>query len=91
MTHWCAGGFVAARGHLEQAIAIFDPERDGDLAFRFGQDLGICATAYLAEALWLLGEVELAEQRIDGGDGARGQKRSCRDHCAYGLSHGRSL
>ena len=64
VTHWCAGEFVAARGHLEQAIAIFDPERDGDLAFRFGQDPGIVATAYLAEVLWLLGEVGLADQRM---------------------------
>ena len=63
VTHWCAGEFVAARGHLEKAIAIFDPERDGDLAFRFGQDPGIVATAYLAEVLWLLGEVGLADQR----------------------------
>ena len=64
VTHWCAGEFVAARGHLEQAIAIFDPGRDSDLAFRFGQDPGIVATAYLAEVLWLLGEVGLADQRM---------------------------
>ena len=64
VTHWFAGEFVAARGHLEKAIAIFDPERDGDLAFRFGQDPGIVATAYLAQVLWLLGEVALADQRM---------------------------
>ena len=64
VTHWFAGEFVAARGHLEKAIAIFDPERDGDLAFRFGQDPGIVATAYLAQVLWLLGEVGLADQRM---------------------------
>jgi class 3 adenylate cyclase/predicted ATPase len=64
VTHWCAGEFAASRGHLEQATAIFDPERDGDLAFRFGQDPGIVATAYLAEVLWLLGEVALADQRM---------------------------
>ena len=64
VTHWCAGEFAASRGHLEQATAIFDPERDGDLAFRFGQDPGIVATAYLAEVLWLLGEVGLADQRM---------------------------
>ena len=34
-THWFAGEFVEAREHLEQALAIFDPERDRDLAFRF--------------------------------------------------------
>ena len=64
VTHWFAGEFVAARGHLEKAIAIFDPERDGDLAFRFGQDPGLVATAYLAEVLWLLGEIGLADQRM---------------------------
>ena len=64
VTHWFAGEFDASRGHLEQATAIFDPERDGDLAFRFGQDPGIVATAYLAEVLWLLGEVGLADQRM---------------------------
>ena len=64
VTHWFAGEFVAARGHLEQAAAIFVPERDGDLAFRFGLDPGVVATAYLAQVLWLLGEVELAGQRM---------------------------
>jgi class 3 adenylate cyclase/predicted ATPase len=64
VTHWSAGEFVASRGHLEQATTIFDPERDRDLAFRFGQDPGIVATAYLAEVLWLLGEVGLADQRM---------------------------
>ena len=64
VTHWFAGEFVAARGHLERAAAIFDPERDGDLAFRFGQDPGMVAMAYLAQVLWLLGEVGLAGQRM---------------------------
>jgi predicted ATPase len=64
VTHWFAGEFAASRGHLEQATAIFDPERDGNLAFRFGQDPGVVATAYLAEVLWLLGEVGLADQRM---------------------------
>ena len=64
VTHWFAGEFIAARGHLEKAIAIFDPERDGDLAFCFGQDPGLVATAYLAQVLWLLGEVALADQRM---------------------------
>ena len=41
VTQWFAGDFVEARAHLEQAVAIFDPERDRDLAFRFGQDVGV--------------------------------------------------
>ena len=48
VTQWFAGEFVEAREHLEQALAIFDPERDRDLAFRFGQDVGVSAMAYSA-------------------------------------------
>jgi predicted ATPase len=84
VTHWCAGEFVAARGHLEQAIAIFDPERDGDLAFRFGQDPGIVATAYLAEVLWQLGEVGLADQRMTEAT-ARAAKSRHAATSAYGF------
>jgi class 3 adenylate cyclase/predicted ATPase len=65
VTYWFAGEFVAAHGHLEQAAAIFVPERDRDLAFRFGLDPGIVATAYLAQVLWLLGEVGFAGQRMN--------------------------
>ena len=50
-THWFAGEFVAARDQLEQAFAIFDAERDRDLAFRFGQDVGVAALAFSALAL----------------------------------------
>ena len=37
VTLWFAGNFIEARSHLERAAAIFDPERDRDLAFRFGR------------------------------------------------------
>ena len=84
VTHWFAGEFVAARGHLEQAAAIFDPERDGGLAFRFGQDPGIVALAYLAQVLWLLGEVGLAGQRMKEMT-ARAAKSGHVATSAYGL------
>ena len=32
-----------ARDHLERALALFQPGRDDDLAFRFGQDAGVAA------------------------------------------------
>ncbi len=48
ITDWYAGDFVGARSHLEQALAIFDPKRDADLAFRFGQDAGVGAMSYLS-------------------------------------------
>ena len=61
-TDWFAGNFADARVSLECALAIFDPERDSDLAFRFAQDLGVSITAYLALVLWPLGEVDRARK-----------------------------
>jgi len=63
VTHWIAGDLVEACEHYERALAIFDPVRDGDLAFRFGQDAGVGALAYQALALWPFGEVERAVRR----------------------------
>ena len=34
-----------AREHLERALALFEPGRDDDLAFRFGPDPGVVAMA----------------------------------------------
>ena len=57
VTHWFAGEYVEAREHLERALALFQPGRDDDLAFRFGQDLGVAAMLYLALTLWPLGDI----------------------------------
>ncbi len=51
------GDLAEARAHLEQALRIFDPERDREAKFRFGTDTGVAATVYLALTNWLLGEV----------------------------------
>ncbi len=85
-THWYAGEFTTARDHLEQALAIFDPERDGDLAFRFGQDPGVAAMAYSALVLWALGEFELADQRMKELN-ARAAKSGHVPTSLYGLYH----
>ena len=42
---------------LERALALFQPGRDDDLAFRFGQDAGVAAMLYLALTLWPLGDI----------------------------------
>ena len=63
-----------ARASLERALAIFDPERDSDLAFRFAQDIGVSITAYLALVLWPLGEVDRAREVRRGDAGARDAK-----------------
>jgi class 3 adenylate cyclase/tetratricopeptide (TPR) repeat protein len=56
-THWFAGEYREARDHLERALALFQPGRDDDLAFRFGQDAGVAAMLYLALTLWPLGDI----------------------------------
>jgi hypothetical protein len=65
VTCWFAGEYREARDHFERAVALFQPGRDNGLAFRFGHDAGVSATAYLAVALWPLGEVERATSVID--------------------------
>ena len=61
-TDWYQGDFTNARDHLERGLAMFDPARDGDLAFRFGYDIGVSCMVYLPLALWSLGEIQRAEE-----------------------------
>ena len=65
ITHWFAGEYVGAHDHLERALALFQPGRDDDLAFRFGQDAGIAAMLFLAFTLWPLGGIERAGSLVD--------------------------
>jgi class 3 adenylate cyclase/predicted ATPase len=65
LTHWFAGEYHEAREHLERALALFQPGRDDDLAFRFGQDAGVAAMGFLALALWPLGDAERARSLIE--------------------------
>ena len=62
MTYWYQGDYTNARVYMERALAMFDPERDCDLAFRFGQDIGVSFMNYLALALWPIGEIRRAEE-----------------------------
>ncbi|SJM29949.1 hypothetical protein BQ8482_120004 [Mesorhizobium delmotii] len=57
------GELPAAREHLEQAIALYDPERHGSTAFTFGQDLGVAVLSHLVWVLWLLGYPDQASRR----------------------------
>ncbi len=86
VTQWFTGNYIEARSHLEQAVAIFDPVRDRDLAFRFGQDVGVSATVYLAIALWPLGQVDRAREIADA-TAARISKLSHLATSTYGLMH----
>jgi predicted ATPase len=60
MTYWFAGEYRQARDHFERALALFQPGRDDDMAFRFGQDPGVSAMEWLALALWPPGEIDRA-------------------------------
>jgi len=69
------GNFVAARTSLEKTLATFDPERDRDLTYRFGQDIGVSATIQLAKVVWAQGEIgrasDLAAASIKQADRTR--------------------
>jgi class 3 adenylate cyclase/predicted ATPase len=59
------GDYVRAAPHLQLAVDGYDRERDAELAFRFGQDVGVAAMIYLAVALWPLGETERGEAVLE--------------------------
>ena len=65
ITCWFAGEYREARDHLERALALFQPGRDDDLAFRFGHDAGVGAMLYLAITLWPLGDVTRSIALVD--------------------------
>ena len=67
-THWFAGEYVEAQEHLEWALALFQPGRDDDLAFRFGQDPGVAAMLNLAITLWPIGDVGRAVSLVGAGE-----------------------
>ena len=65
ITCWFAGEYAQARDHLERALAMFQPGRDDELAFRLGVDPGTAAMAYLAITSWPLGEDDRARSLIE--------------------------
>ena len=52
----CSGleSLSPAREHLEQSIALYDPQQHHSHAFLYGQDTGVVCLAYAAWALWFL-------------------------------------
>jgi class 3 adenylate cyclase/predicted ATPase len=60
------GDFIEAQSNLVEALSIYDPERDREAAFRFGQDSGAAARVYLANTKWQLGEVGPARALVEG-------------------------
>ena len=79
MTCFWQGRFPEERTHLEEALKIYDPERDREAKFRFGLDTGVCATIYLAQANWLLGDIGRARDLIEDGERGCGRIRARHD------------
>jgi predicted ATPase len=52
------GEFKAALPHAEEALAFYEPERHGPLAWRYVHDLGIAALSHLSIALWASGQID---------------------------------
>ena len=65
LTRLVQGDFAQAREHCEQALRIYDPERDREAKFRLGVDTRAMATAYLALLAWHRGEVSRAVALMD--------------------------
>jgi predicted ATPase len=57
------GEYTAARAHLEQMIAFYEPQHHHPLVFLSGIDAGLSALAYDACCLWCLGYPEQALKR----------------------------
>jgi predicted ATPase len=62
-TAFWLGEFGLARAHLEQAIALHDPQQHAIVTFRDGQDHGIVSRAFLPRVLWVQGYPEQALTR----------------------------
>jgi class 3 adenylate cyclase/predicted ATPase len=80
------GEFATAVQHLEKAASAYDPQRDGPLAHRFGQDLGVAAELFLALSLWPMGEVDRA-YRIANSAMERARRSGHMPTVAYGHAY----
>jgi class 3 adenylate cyclase/predicted ATPase len=64
-TCWFQGDYVGAREHLEQALAVYDHERDRHLSSSFAYDPGVAAKFYLGMVFWALGHVDRATRLVE--------------------------
>jgi predicted ATPase len=62
-TSHCLGDPAATREHMEQGVALDDPERHRRHTYPYGQDPAVGCLAFGAVALWLLGYPDQALQR----------------------------
>ncbi len=63
-SHFWTGDFTGARAGLERALALYDPDRHGELARSLGQDPEVAIRGILAWALAFLGDAALARDHV---------------------------
>jgi class 3 adenylate cyclase/tetratricopeptide (TPR) repeat protein len=70
LTCWFQGNYSGAKGHLEQALAIYRAERSPAIFKALTLDLPAAVMRYLGLVLWPLGEINrsrrLADQAVSG-------------------------
>ena len=59
------GDFVTARAHLEEGIALYEPEKHASHVYQYDNDPGVVCFANLARALWHLGYPDQAVKRAE--------------------------
>src|SRR5262249_30764588 len=62
-TLFLLGGAVQARDHLEQALALYNPEQHRSHVFLYGHDAGVLCLSWLSWTLWVLGYPDQALKR----------------------------
>ena len=61
-----SGELVSCREHTEKGLLLYDREKHGKLALRFGQDPGVTNGLYLGWSLWFLGHADESVRRAQG-------------------------
>jgi predicted ATPase len=63
-TNLLMGELPLARAHLEQGLALYDPQQHRALAVLYGHDAGVCCRGGAAVVLWLLGYPDQALRQL---------------------------
>jgi len=63
MSLWFLGEFAPAREHLEQGMALYDPQQHSSHAFLYGMNPKVLCLSHAGQALWFLGYPDQALQR----------------------------
>jgi len=63
-TKFWLGDMASARAHLEQGMALYDPQQHRSHAFVYGQDPGVACRSFMVRPIWILGYPDQALQNI---------------------------